>query len=187
MEYPCISLWQPWATLIEIGAKNIETRGWKPPSKYVGQTIGIHAAKRPVRLSDVNYDISTALAETARDRCVDCKCNGVMESAKCRDYLKHLPLGCVIATARLAAVGQVIGFSTDDRHARLEMLAVAGGFKLPDGSYVTALTPKITYVKIDMYGDFSEGRYLWFLDDIKRLPEPVEAKGRQRFFRVDLM
>ncbi len=38
-----ISLWQPWATLMAIGAKKIETRSWA--TRYRGPLI-IHAAKR---------------------------------------------------------------------------------------------------------------------------------------------
>ena len=38
-----ISLWQPWATLIAIGAKRHETRSWYTP--YRGP-LAIHAAKR---------------------------------------------------------------------------------------------------------------------------------------------
>lgn len=38
----CLSLHQPWATLIAIGAKRIETRGWS--TSYRGP-LAIHAAK----------------------------------------------------------------------------------------------------------------------------------------------
>lgn len=38
-----ITLFQPWATLISIGAKRIETRSW--PTKYRGP-LAIHASKR---------------------------------------------------------------------------------------------------------------------------------------------
>jgi hypothetical protein len=38
-----LSLWQPWATLVAIGAKRIETRGWK--TDYRGPLL-IHAAKK---------------------------------------------------------------------------------------------------------------------------------------------
>lgn len=38
----CLSLWQPWATLIAIGAKHYETRGW--PTSHRGP-LAIHAAK----------------------------------------------------------------------------------------------------------------------------------------------
>lgn len=37
-----ISLWQPWATLIAIGAKRIETRSWYTPHRG---PLAIHAAK----------------------------------------------------------------------------------------------------------------------------------------------
>jgi hypothetical protein len=37
-----LTLTQPWATLIAIGAKRVETRGWRTP--YRGR-LGIHAAK----------------------------------------------------------------------------------------------------------------------------------------------
>lgn len=39
----CLSLIQPWATLIAIGAKRIETRSWK--TNYRGE-LYIHASKR---------------------------------------------------------------------------------------------------------------------------------------------
>ena len=38
-----ISLWQPWATLVAIGAKRYETRSWA--TKYRG-LLAIHAAKK---------------------------------------------------------------------------------------------------------------------------------------------
>lgn len=40
---PCISLWQPWATLIVLGEKHYETRGWSTPLR--GKIL-IHAAKK---------------------------------------------------------------------------------------------------------------------------------------------
>lgn len=43
MRVKAISLWQPWASLMAIGAKKIETRGY--PTKVRG-LVAIHAAKR---------------------------------------------------------------------------------------------------------------------------------------------
>lgn len=40
-----ITLREPWATLVAIGAKKIETRSWKAPDWLIGQRIAIHAAK----------------------------------------------------------------------------------------------------------------------------------------------
>lgn len=43
MKLPAITILQPWASLMAIGAKQFETRGWQRP--YRGP-IGLHAAKR---------------------------------------------------------------------------------------------------------------------------------------------
>lgn len=39
-----ITLWQPWATLLAVGCKHMETRSW--PTKYRGEIL-IHASKKP--------------------------------------------------------------------------------------------------------------------------------------------
>ena len=38
---------------------------------------------------------------------------------------------------------------------------------------------------IDPWGDFSSGRWLWFLNDMEALPEPIPAVGRQSLWRWD--
>lgn len=75
-----LSLWQPWASLIAVGAKRVETRAWPAPDWLIGQRIAIHAAKR-----------DTELWTCVRD--------------PFKQYLPEpdsLPLGYVIATARLS-------------------------------------------------------------------------------------
>jgi hypothetical protein len=47
-EYPAITVYQPWASLIAIGAKPFEYRAYPAPAKYVGKRIAIHAAARPM-------------------------------------------------------------------------------------------------------------------------------------------
>jgi hypothetical protein len=41
---PIISLWQPWASLVVLGEKRIETRSWRWP-KDLPSFLAIHAAK----------------------------------------------------------------------------------------------------------------------------------------------
>lgn len=52
-----ITLWQPWASLIMIGAKPWEFRSWSYVARGVGvkpeDTIGIHAAARPIKPAEV--------------------------------------------------------------------------------------------------------------------------------------
>jgi activating signal cointegrator 1 len=81
-----ISLWQPWATLIAIGAKRFETRSWA--TSYIGP-LAIHAAKRKVDISELNPAIVRALLNA-----------GFTGTGQ-------LPLGCVVCTARLAACWEV--------------------------------------------------------------------------------
>lgn len=38
----CISLWEPWATLVVLGAKSFETRSWRTSHRG---PLGIHAAQ----------------------------------------------------------------------------------------------------------------------------------------------
>ena len=42
----CATLWQPWAELMRLGYKGIETRSWAPPASLLrpGHTLAIHAA-----------------------------------------------------------------------------------------------------------------------------------------------
>lgn len=45
----CITIKQPWASLIVEGVKDIENRTWKCPQKYIGQRVLIHASQKPVK------------------------------------------------------------------------------------------------------------------------------------------
>lgn len=92
-----ITLWQPWATLIAIGAKRFETRSWG--TRYRGP-LAIHAAKRPAVLGECNLDIRGALVRGGYGG------------------LSSLPYGCIVCTVDLIAcynVGEVrfLGLLTD--------------------------------------------------------------------------
>ncbi len=48
-----LTVWQPWASLIAIGAKPYEFRGHLPPRALVGQRIAIHAGARPPVVDEI--------------------------------------------------------------------------------------------------------------------------------------
>lgn len=48
-----LTIWQPWASLIAIGAKPYEFRGWAAPRALRGQRIVIHAGVRPMRRQEL--------------------------------------------------------------------------------------------------------------------------------------
>lgn len=86
MRIKAISLWQPWASLMAIGAKELETRSWA--TRYRGP-LAIHAAKR-WRIEQEDFfwrePYRSALAEAGFDNPND------------------LPLGCVLSVGNLVAL-----------------------------------------------------------------------------------
>lgn len=95
-----LTLTQPWATLVAIGAKAVETRSWRTP--YRGP-LAIHAAKR--------------WTDDDRDVCWEPVFRRVLDAAGLVDYTPYsdldttsqerfdaLPLGAIVALARLVDV-----------------------------------------------------------------------------------
>ena len=56
-----ISLWQPWATLMALGYKTIETRGWR--TNYRGPLL-IHAAQKKVKM---DYDFNKLICKLVQN------------------------------------------------------------------------------------------------------------------------
>jgi hypothetical protein len=129
----CLSLWQPWASLVSWGEKRFETRSWS--TEYTGE-VAIHAAKRWTR----------DLIET----CADEPFHGVIG----RHTRLALPLGAVVAVATLAGTRR----TEDVEH------------QLSDN-------------ELD-FGDYTPGRFAWFLTDIRPLVEPYPLRARQGLFTL---
>ena len=130
-----LSFMQPWATLIALGARCVETRSWS--TSYRGP-LAIHASGRMSREAAISLrvpDIREALAA-----------GGYHQGSGPVSNLCGLPLGAVIAVAMLVDVQRI---TPDNIPAE------------PERSF----------------GDYTPGRFAWFLHDVRRLPEPFEAKG----------
>lgn len=82
---PVVTLWQPWACLIEIGAKPFETRSFKMPDRLLGKRVGIHAAARPC-VVDLPQETLDAIGDAF---------------GKC-GWNSWLPRGVIVCTAILA-------------------------------------------------------------------------------------
>jgi len=85
-----ITIHQPWATLIALGEKRFETRGW--PTKHRGP-IAIHAGKKIDELAFCDWPI----CETLRK-------HGIV-------HLADLPTGKIVATANMTECWRVIGIA----------------------------------------------------------------------------
>ena len=101
-----LSLWQPWASLMAVGAKKIETRSWSTP--YRGY-VAIHAAKKwnaDLRETAMGVMFQAALQS-------ECSVKAVHDESVKRYSPSTLPRGCFVAVGRLQHC-----FSTTD-HSKL--------------------------------------------------------------------
>ena len=165
-----LTLHQPWASLIAVGAKKIETRPWS--TKYRGP-LAIHAGKHRPRSwwsnihhnDDYRYAPEVIRAATLLDDTmeVDGAYWTAEESSNGEDWYHRWrgPLGAVVATAQLVDVVRVT-----------EGTDCAGRPWLDGGPFS---------VDLDQlpFGDFTPGRYAWLLENIEPLAVPVPAKGKQ--------
>ena len=108
MKMKAITLIQPWATLIALGEKQIETRSWNP--NYRGQ-LAIHAGMKIDLDACSQPRIKATLAK-----------HGITIPEK-------LPTGCVLATCRIFDCIQMV-YSSDSKHG-----VIVPGYKLTDQEY----------------------------------------------------
>ena len=84
----------------------------------------------------------------------------------CEDfgYLpEEIPRGFVVCYARLSGAAQV---------GEIDPLGYVKFRRQSIGDF-----PAV--VKVDKFGDYSPGRWLWFLEDVQKLPVPLQSRGSQ--------
>lgn len=147
-----ITIHQPWAGLIAIGAKRFETRGWK--TNYRGP-IAIHGSKKNP------HDLMESLPQLVQTTIYDSLYDHFNIAS---GALKRMPTGVIVATANLAECYEVHIDHTGD------IVLLAGG------------VPKVWIGKDSteaIYGYYEDGRYAWEMTDVNWLDEPIPAKGQQ--------
>jgi hypothetical protein len=156
-----ITLYQPWASLVAVGAKSFETRGWK--TSHRGK-LAIHAGMKPP--SETLADVPAHnIIETARAL-------GFVEpgAQHALRQLDRLPRGAVIAISNLTSCDEI------RLHGGRGLSGASPGWlewpEAPEGIY----DPDERDI---MFGDWSAGRYAWRLENVKELDVPVPARGKQ--------
>jgi activating signal cointegrator 1 len=146
-----ITLTQPWATLIAIGAKMIETRGWSTAHRgrlaiHAGQGLGPVGGKAGLL-----------------DLCCEEPFLSVLHKAgytACAYAGRELPRGSIVAVCRLVD---------------------SASLTTQNGKAYRWNEPTLSWVRVPeleaSFGDYSEGRYGFVLADVRALPEPIPAKG----------
>lgn len=169
-----LTLHQPWASLIALRVKTIETRSWPAPEPLIGQHLAIHAAKREPVIAEQIGEWYTGRADNAAGSPVIYGPTSDIE----------LPLGAIVATARLAACVPMV----EDYEALCGAYDGPAALQLgtrPDGSPCAWLFPKwggalehheMTDVSDQIpYGEFAPGRWAWLLEDIAPSTERCPA------------
>ena len=147
-----ITIRQPWASLIASGDKLYETRCWT--TKYRGP-IAIHAGKQLDK--DAFRYLITPLATIEQLTA----CDITPENAE------DLTLGAVIATADLVNVWHIV----EDKAKHIPI-----GIETPDKQAPDFFVPTKKEIAL---GYWVPGNYAWELQNVKMLPEPIPAKGKQ--------
>lgn len=163
-----LTIRQPWATLIALGVKTIETRSWRAPQALIGQTIAIHAGNH--RPKDVYqnahygpFDFPQIFAPLYDyGKCVDPQESSDGEWWR---YRWAGPLGAIVATATLA---DCVPMVADCGAADVVHLAIEPA-RLCRNWTTTGVSDQLPF------GDFQPGRWAWLLTDVKPTTEHCPA------------
>lgn len=158
VKLPCITLWQPWASLI--GAKSIENRNWPPPQHLLGRRVGIHAGQRTDPMFLVDKRLSLNRVNPIMRREIEMAFPGGFESA-------DLPRGNIVSTARL--IGYIERYS--------------GGVHQVGASYGRDANSKEIEQADRIWS--SGSRFGWVFDKVVKCDNPIQARGSQGIWYFD--
>ena len=163
-----ITIHQPWASLVAIGSKGFETRGWA--TKYRG-SLAIHAGvKAPFDVltgEDVETIIRAGLALGLRAAVADEGAHAIVQEMD-----EKLPRGAVIATTELVECWKVEHIVGCRAIMQADSNKMAGHIFSSDNEV--------------LFGNWAPGRFAWELANVVMLQEPVPARGQQGLWEVDL-
>lgn len=154
-----LTIWQPWATLIMIGAKPHEFRGYAAPRFVRNQRVIIHAGARPVKPVEVEDLL----------RRIDAEARGVgsVEERTCLDLDKARDLLLRIRAAH--------------KYRLLPLSMALGSVVL--GEPVQACDLFKMNVADSDRGTFN---WAWPVSDIQHFEPPIPMRGAQGFWNADI-
>ena len=115
-----LTIWQPWASLIMVGAKPFEFRGWDFQQRergLVGQRIVIHAGARPVKPAEVIDLLKRLGSDDDMTGLVVDKARALLDRVNAAHKCKLLPLAAGLGTVVLGRprnAGLIFGANVAD-------------------------------------------------------------------------
>jgi activating signal cointegrator 1 len=160
-----LTLTQPWASLVALGKKRIETRSWETlyrgpllihAGKGLGPVGGMHGLVELVR-QDVFWDALIPLRPSVFNA------EGLAKRA--------LPFGAIVAVCDLVdCVLTWPSWASDEPWFTGQREGETWAVPPPAGSDERA------------FGDYSPGRFAWLLANVRALPKPIPATGARRLW-----
>jgi hypothetical protein len=153
-----LTLYQPWATLIAMGFKEVETRDWY--TAYRGP-MAIHAGMK----RDVDGQVLWLGITGAKD---------VVDTVDRFQLFHTLPFGAVVATCNLVAclptgIHKRSGFDVTHRDVALQSFH---------------FTPSLGWDVEERFGNYAPGRWAWILRDVVPVNPPIPCHGWQKLWTL---
>ena len=162
-----LTVWQPWASLIAMGAKPYEFRGWRYGAGFVGRRIAIHAGARPMRPAELRL-LRRQLNEVPWEVCLDRDLAlPVIEMGLAAP--DRLPLSAILCTA-------VLGEPRNGYDVAIEW-AIGAPSLLLAGSETRASTRDVRSVNDSDRAEHAN--YAWPLSEIEQVIPPEPFRGKQ--------
>lgn len=174
-----LTITQPWATLVAIGAKQIETRSW--PTHYRGPLL-IHAAAgygkgglrghRELCGTEPFCSILNAACKRHYDQLGDL-----------RAMVGHpfMPTGAIVARCELLDCVPTHHPNIPSEPGKPWFTGARAGV----GQHYYEVPPPLDSNEY-AFGDYTPGRYAWLLSDVQALPTPIPVKGQLGLWEYDL-
>src|SRR6185369_15077202 len=156
-----LSLTEPWASLVVTGEKKIETRSWK--TEYRG-LIAIQAAKGfPAWAKEI---IGVSFFKVLEK-------HGIFSQ---KDFAFGAIIGVAEIRACLSTNGGYLNFTSGS-------IEVSNGIIKSDISVIDYKKP-LPGTTENCFGDYSANRYMWFLENPRRLKTPIPCNGALSLWEV---
>jgi len=179
-----LTLHQPWASLIALGAKTIETRSWS--TTYRGP-LAIHAGRRCATGNVGAFNVEKDNPRGAEP--------AYLLRSDALGWPYRLPLGAVVAVCTLVDVVPISPEAASPVTAKVREFPHEGelphqqgglwliGIREPWGGVGRGTPLRVEDQRA--YGDYTPGRYAWLLDNVHVVLPPVAAVGHQRLWEWD--
>jgi hypothetical protein len=157
-----ITLHEPWATLMALGHKTIETRGW--PTDCRGD-LAIHAAKTmPAYARDACRE-NRAIRQILTSWTAGTPAEGIIFRAP----QKYFPLGKILCVVEMVMCRKMV-------------VASDGGYTNWWDSIKSEASPSCDFAIEWDLGNWEDGRFAWITRNCRPLKNPIAATGKQGFW-----